>query len=134
MTIQLILSEKYMSNQKTGSGSYEQVFAEQQEYIAKRASGYREQALKIYPWICGRCRREFIHKNLSELTVHHVDHNHGNNPSDGSNWELLCLYCHDEEHNKFESFVRYGSTQDTEIKTSTYNPFADLKDKMKQNK
>ena len=122
-----------MSNQKTGSGSYEQVFAEQQEYIAKRASGYREQALKIYPWICGRCRREFIHKNLSELTVHHVDHNHGNNPSDGSNWELLCLYCHDEEHSKFENLVRYGSTEDTEIKTSTYNPFADLKDRMKKN-
>ncbi|MFT6330773.1 MAG: hypothetical protein ACJAYN_002719, partial [Bermanella sp.] len=58
----------------------------------------------------------------------------GNNPSDGSNWELLCLYCHDEEHSKFENFVRYGSTQDTEIETSTYNPFADLKDRMKQKK
>ena len=123
-----------MSNQKAGSGSYDQVFAEQQEYIAKRASGYREQALKIYPWICGRCTREFFHKNLSELTVHHVDHNHGNNPSDGSNWELLCLYCHDEEHSKFENLVRYGSTEDTEIKTSTYNPFADLKNQMKQKK
>tara|TARA_R110002111_G_scaffold85654_1_gene134225 strand:- start:115 stop:483 length:369 start_codon:yes stop_codon:yes gene_type:complete len=121
-----------MSNQKTGASNYDQVFAQQQEYIAKRASGYREQALKIYPWICGRCRREFTHKNLAELTVHHVDHNHGNNPSDGSNWELLCLYCHDEEHSKFENFVRYGSTQDTEIKTSTYNPFADLKDRMQQ--
>jgi hypothetical protein len=129
-----MLSENYMSNQKAGAGSYDQVFSEQQEYIAKRASGYREQALKIYPWICGRCRREFTHRNLSELTVHHVDHNHGNNPSDGSNWELLCLYCHDEEHSKFESFVRYGSTQDTEIETSTYNPFADLKDRMKQKK
>jgi hypothetical protein len=130
----VILSEKYMSKQKTGADSYDQVFAQQQEYIAKRASGYREQALKIYPWICGRCRREFTHRNLSELTVHHVDHNHGNNPSDGSNWELLCLYCHDEEHSKFENFVRYGSTQDTEIKTSTYNPFADLKDRMQQKK
>ncbi len=123
-----------MSKQKTGADSYDQVFAQQQEYIANRASGYREQALKIYPWICGRCRREFTHRNLSELTVHHVDHNHGNNPSDGSNWELLCLYCHDEEHSKFENFVRYGSTQDTEIKTSTYNPFADLKDRMQQKK
>jgi hypothetical protein len=123
-----------MSYQKTGSSSYDQVFAEQQEYIAKRASGYREQALKIYPWICGRCRREFIHKNISELTVHHVDHNHANNPTDGSNWELLCLYCHDEEHSKFENLVRYGNTEDTEIETSTYNPFADLKDRMKQKK
>ncbi|MDP5030399.1 MAG: HNH endonuclease, partial [Paraglaciecola sp.] len=61
-----------MSKHKSPTGSYEQVFAQQQEYIAKRASGYREQALKIYPWICGRCRREFTRKNLSELTVHHV--------------------------------------------------------------
>jgi hypothetical protein len=121
-----------MSNQITGSDSYDQVFAEQREYIAKRASGYREQALKIYPWICGRCRREFIHKNLSELTVHHVVHNHGNNPSDGSNWELLCLYCHDEEQSKFEIFVRYGSNGDTEIEASTYNPFADLKDRIQK--
>ncbi|QTG90742.1 HNH endonuclease, partial [Vibrio furnissii] len=26
------------------------------------------------------------------------DHDHTNNPEDGSNWELLCLYCHDHEH------------------------------------
>jgi hypothetical protein len=121
-----------MSKQKTEANSYDQVFAEQQNYIAKRATGYREQAIKLYPWICGRCRREFTRKNLSELTVHHVDHNHGNNPTDGSNWELLCLYCHDEEHTKFESFVRYGSTDDDEIKTSTYNPFADLKNRMQK--
>lgn len=35
-----------MSNQKSGAGSYDQVFAEQQAYITKRASGYREQALR----------------------------------------------------------------------------------------
>jgi hypothetical protein len=115
---------------KPASGSYEKVLAEQQAYNAKRASGYREQALKLYPWICGRCRREFTRKNLSELTVHHKDHNHGNNPTDGSNWELLCLFCHDEEHNKYESFVRYGSTQDSESPSATYNPFAELKAKM----
>ena len=65
-----------------------------------RELGYREQALKLYPWICGRCEREFTRENLHELTVHHRDHNHGNNPSDGSNWELLCLYCHDNEHQR----------------------------------
>ena len=63
-----------------------------------REQGYREQALKIYPWICGRCTREFQRENLHQLTVHHRDHNHDNNPKDGSNWELLCLYCHDNEH------------------------------------
>jgi hypothetical protein len=67
---------------------------------ADREQGYREQALKIYPWICGRCAREFTRANLRELTVHHRDHNHDNNPPDGSNWELLCLYCHDNEHQR----------------------------------
>jgi hypothetical protein len=61
-----------------------------------RALGYREQALKLFPWICGRCRREFTPANLHELTVHHCNHNHDDNPEDGSNWELLCLYCHDK--------------------------------------
>ena len=119
-----------MSEQKHPSKSFEQVRAEQHEYNAKRESGYRERALKIYPWICGRCAREFDRRNLSGLTVHHVDHNHDNNPDDGSNWELLCIYCHDEEHSKFESFVRYGSTGTIKAKGATHNPFADLKAKM----
>lgn len=119
-----------MSNQKPPSRTFEQVRAEQLEYNAKREKGYRERALKIYPWICGRCSREFDRKNLSELTVHHVDHNHDNNPSDGSNWELLCIYCHDEEHTKFEQFVRYGSRKDAQVKPATYSPFADLKAKL----
>lgn len=116
--------------QKSGK-SFEQVRAEQREYNAEREKGYRERALKIYPWICGRCSREFDRRNLAELTVHHVDHNHGNNPSDGSNWELLCIYCHDEEHTKFENFVRYGGTAESEVTTATHNPFADLKEKIK---
>lgn len=119
-----------MPGHKPPSKSFEEVRAEQLEYNAKRETGYRERALKIYPWICGRCSREFERKNLSELTVHHVDHNHDNNPNDGSNWELLCIYCHDEEHTKFERFIRYGSIKDADIKPATYNPFADLKAKM----
>ena len=66
----------------------------------ERESGYRQKALKMYPHFCGRCSREFSGKRLSELTVHHRDHNHDNNPADGSNWELLCLYCHDNEHQR----------------------------------
>jgi hypothetical protein len=116
--------------QKPPSKSFEQVRAEQIEYNSRREAGYRERALKLYPWICGRCAREFDRKNLSELTVHHVDHNHDNNPGDGSNWELLCIYCHDEEHSKFEKYVRYGSTKDAAVKPATYNPFAGLKAKM----
>jgi hypothetical protein len=63
-----------------------------------RALTYREQALKIYPWICGRCAREFRRAKLRELTVHHRDHNHDNNPPDGSHWEFRCLYCRDNKH------------------------------------
>lgn len=40
---------------------------------ARLESGYREKALKIYPWVCGRCSREFVYSNLRELTVHHID-------------------------------------------------------------
>lgn len=35
---------------------------------ARLESGYREKALKIYPWVCGRCSREFVYSNLRELT------------------------------------------------------------------
>ena len=63
-----------------------------------RLSGYRDQALKIFPHVCGTCGREFSGARLRELTVHHKDHNWKNNPPDGSNWELLCVYCHDHEH------------------------------------
>ena len=114
--------------------NFDKVRAEQKEYIANREKGYREQALKLYPWICGRCAREFNRKNLSELTIHHIDHNHDNNPTDGSNWELLCLYCHDEEHTKYVNFVSYGSRAESELEPATHNPFANLKDKMKGNK
>ncbi|SMF38638.1 HNH endonuclease [Alteromonadaceae bacterium Bs31] len=120
-----------MSGSGTGS-KVDRVLAEQREYIAKREKGYRERALKLYPWICGRCTREFNHKNLRELTVHHRDHNHDNNPSDGSNWELLCVYCHDEEHTKFENQVQYGNRAEKDIQPATFNPFADLKAKMEK--
>ncbi len=110
-----------------------QLIAEARRYKEQREKGYREQALKLYPWVCGRCAREFTHKNLGELTVHHRDHNHDNNPSDGSNWELLCLYCHDNEHQRFEEFVRYGGgSADDKSGGGTFNPFADLKNLMKQ--
>ncbi|MGZ5051764.1 MAG: YajD family HNH nuclease [Methylobacter sp.] len=94
-----------------------------------REQSYRGQALKLFPWVCGRCAREFDHKNLSELTVHHKNHNHDDNPSDGSNWELLCLYCHDNEHQKYEE-MRFGggsSADKSSAPVATHNPFANLK-------
>jgi len=85
----------------TGSDRLDAVVAAARRSQAEREQGYREQALKLYPWVCGRCSREFTRANLQELTVHHRDHNHDNNPPDGSNWELLCLYCHDNEHARY---------------------------------
>lgn len=64
----------------------------------RRQQSYREQALRILPWVCAWCGREFSSRNVRELTVHHKDHNHDNNPPDGSNWELLCMYCHEHVH------------------------------------
>ncbi len=97
---------------------------------AERAcgQGFREQALKLYPWICGRCVREFTVANLRELTVHHKDHNHDNNPPDGSNWELLCLYCHDNEHQRQLEAQSAASANGGEHVAATFSPFSNLKD------
>lgn len=104
----------------------EQIVAEARRNQEERERGYREKALKMYPWICGRCAREFTLKNLAELTVHHRDHNHDHNPSDGSNWELLCLYCHDNEHARYLNAEITSRAGDSQTAGSTYKPFADL--------
>ena len=103
----------------------DRVLGEARRSAKEREQGYREQALKIYPWICGRCGREFSYANVRELTVHHRDHNHGNNPSDGSNWELLCLYCHDNEHQRQLEKVHNTDSATTDV--ATHSPFANLK-------
>ena len=92
---------------------------------ADRAQGYREQALKLFPHVCGRCGRSFSGKDLKELTVHHKDNNHFNNPPDGSNWELLCIYCHDNEHSRYLNAeqTREGERCNT---GTTFKPFAEL--------
>jgi len=95
-----------------------------------REQDYRAKALKLYPWICGRCEREFARQNLVELTVHHRNHDHDDNPEDGSNWELLCVYCHENEHSRFADQVRgegYSLVNDKPREEATGNPFADLK-------
>jgi hypothetical protein len=66
----------------------------------KRRQGYRERSLALHGWICAKCAREFERANLHLLTVHHKDGNHDHNPPDGSNWENLCVDCHDGEHTR----------------------------------
>ncbi len=102
--------------------------AELRRDTAARRRGYREQALKILPHVCASCGREIPSCRLHELTVHHRDHDHSNNPPDGSNWELLCIYCHDHEHEKFRMAGHgTGARENDEPKPSTlFNPFAAL--------
>jgi hypothetical protein len=87
---------------------------------------YREQALKILPWICTRCAREFPGSRLRELTVHHKDGNHEHNPPDGSNWELLCIYCHENEHARFEDSLAGGDGGGEDKPPATHKPLAGL--------
>ncbi len=107
----------------------DKIVSDARRHQDERAKTYREQALKLYPWICGRCEREFTRANLPELTVHHRNHNHDDNPSDGSNWELLCMYCHDNEHQR--QLEAHGQNSATASASSpsgaTHNPFAALK-------
>ena len=65
-----------------------------------RSLDYRSRSLALHGWICARCAREFDAANLHLLTVHHKDGNHNNNPSNGRNWENLCVDCHEAEHTK----------------------------------
>ena len=108
----------------------DQIVAEARHLRERRGNTYRDQALKIFPWICAWCGREFTSKKLHQLTVHHKDHNHDHNPPDGSNWELLCLYCHDDEHARYLDSV--GHSQPSEVPPpATYQPFADLESLLK---
>jgi hypothetical protein len=108
----------------------DRVVAEARRHSSEREATYRERALKLYPWICGRCAREFSGVRLRELTVHHKDHNHDNNPLDGSNWELLCIYCHENEHARVADEAVRGRNAGEQGVTATHNPFADLQKKM----
>jgi 5-methylcytosine-specific restriction endonuclease McrA len=93
--------------------------------LATKEKGYRARALKMFPHICGSCGREFSGKGLKELTVHHKDHNHDNNPPNGSNWELLCIYCHDHEHEKHK-MKGYGDTSNDSFQSGGFAAFEGL--------
>ena len=123
-----------VKNTSSQADNRSQVLAEARKHMRQRENTYREKALKMYPHVCGRCGREFSGKRLKELTVHHRDHNHDNNPPDGSNWELLCIYCHDNEHGRLEVADAYeGTTSATGSTPSdfSHNPFAALGDLLK---
>jgi len=111
----------------------DRVVAQARRDAEQREQGYRERALKMYPWICGRCAREFTRANLHELTVHHRNHDHDYNPPDGSNWELLCVYCHDNEHSRYIDHTGASASRAEDPATAAvHNPFANLKQLLKK--
>ncbi len=116
--------------ERVDTSKLDRVVAEARKAQTARERDYREQALKLYPWVCARCGRTFDRPNLSELTVHHKNHDHDHNPADGSNWELLCLYCHDNEHQRqleAQGLSAPGAGAGPG-KAATHQPFAALKD------
>ena len=127
-----------MSSKKThtDSNDLDHIIAEARKERKRQEKTYRGRALKMFPWICARCGREFSGKKVRELTVHHKDHDHDNNPPDGSNWELLCIYCHENEHSRDQVAEWYEkTTSDDDPEPSTdHRPFAKLKDLLKDNK
>ncbi len=115
------------------SAEVDRIIAQARRDAAQRDLGYRERALKMYPWICGRCAREFTRANLQELTVHHRNHDHDFNPADGSNWELLCVYCHDNEHSRYVDHTGISALDaEDKVAPATGNPFANLKSLLKR--
>lgn len=121
---------------RTNDDKAKSIVAEARRERELRLQGYRERALKLFPPICARCGREFEGKRLRELTVHHKDHDHDNNPPDGSNWELLCLYCHDNEHERHSvaDWSEGPSPGSSQAPVSTYKPFAGLNSLLKDKK
>ncbi len=121
-----------MKAKKLDEAQKARLLAELHRDHAARQSGYRARALKLFPHVCARCAREFAGVRLKELTVHHRDHNHDHNPPDGSNWELLCVYCHDHEHEKMflGQYTEGGGASATP--TATFQPFAGLDDLLKK--
>ena len=120
-------------NGQPDHGKLDKIVAKARKGADARMSGYRELSLRLHPQVCGRCGREFTRENLHELTVHHKDHNHDNNPPDGSNWELLCIYCHENEHARHLDSAGCGAPAGggEPDAPSTYKAFADLKARLK---
>ena len=120
---------------RTDASKLDRIVAEARRAREQREKSYRDQALRIHPWVCARCAREFDRGKLQLLTVHHKDHNHAHTPPDGSNWELLCVYCHENEHARELDSAGRGEAPAGGIEASaTHRPFAGLEALLKGRK
>jgi 5-methylcytosine-specific restriction endonuclease McrA len=93
------MKRPFKVDKKKSSRSAEDIVKEL-KHLNEPMNEYRRQSLLIHGLVCAKCGREFTPENQHLLTVHHKDGNHMNNPPDGSNWENLCIYCHDDEHSR----------------------------------
>lgn len=103
-----------MASPSAGKTAEEVVRQLKADRTDERWTFYRERSLAIHGPVCARCGREFSGANLRLLTVHHKDGNHSHNPPDGSNWENLCVYCHEDTHSRELLGEFYASQGDTE--------------------
>jgi len=122
---------------RSGDDSVDPLVAEFRRNKAREEGSYRARALKLLPHVCAHCGREFEGRRLRELTVHHKDVDPTNNPPDGSNWELLCLYCHDNEHGRNDAAPGAATGDAPAAKREAaglQQPFAALADLLKEGK
>ena len=122
-----------LSNKEPDRERMAKLLANMRQEKAEKANTYREQALKLFPHLCGRCGKAYSGKTLGELTVHHKDGDHFNNPRDGANWELLCVACHENEHGTLEQRRNYEGTESHRGAENPlgYEAFGALKDLLK---
>lgn len=64
---------------------------------------YQSMCKRIKSWACEDCGEDRSYM----LCVHHIDGDRGNNPIDGSNWEVLCRNCHCTRHLKVNESGEY---------------------------
>jgi predicted HNH restriction endonuclease len=98
------------------------------------AFDYREASIKLHGTHCARCAKDFTGKDRKQITVHHKDFNHNNNPRDGSNWENLCVYCHEDVHSRHlvEDSINPGSARSSKPPEREPTITLSLADKLKE--
>jgi len=119
---------------RTAEDFVRRAIAEANDEKDKHGFDYRSASLKMHGTICARCGKEFAGKDLKMLTVHHKDFNHDNNPRDGSNWENLCIYCHEDVHARHKVQEAIMGAKESPIKKEEPAPSITLSlaDKLKE--